>query len=120
MRQVFNILSNSSEIMKITLGFGSNLNINKNFNKKIRWGLVLGLILFLEALGVVCQKMHARELNIKYYQLIAAQEALNTEWSQLLIEQQTWGSSVYIEQAAQDYLNMNFPKAQDVRIVDQN
>lgn len=79
--------------------------------------IFLSVILFLESLWVVTQKCHARALNIQYYQLVAQQENLNNEWSQLLIEQGTWGSSAYIEQAAQNYLDMQFPKPQDMRII---
>lgn len=79
--------------------------------------LFLSFILFLEALWAVHQKVHARSLDIQYFQLIAQQQSINAQWTQLLIEQGTWGSSAYIEQAAQNYLNMQFPKAQDTRIV---
>jgi cell division protein FtsL len=81
--------------------------------------IFLSLILFLESLWVINQKCHARILNIQYYQLLAQQDFLNSEWSQLLIEQGAFGSSAHIEQAAQDYLNMDAPKPQDMRIVKQ-
>ncbi len=79
--------------------------------------IIFSLILFLESLWAVSQKCHARALNIQYYQLVSQQDNLNNQWSQLLIEQGTWGSSAYIEQAAQNYLDMQFPKPQDTRIV---
>ena len=79
--------------------------------------LFLGLVLFLESLWVIYQKTQARSLNIEYYQVIAAQDSLNNQWTQLLIEEGTWGSSAYIEQAAQNYLDMQFPKPQDTRII---
>lgn len=81
--------------------------------------IFLSLILFLESLWVISQKCHARALNIQYSQLVAQKNFLNGQWSQLLIEQGTFGSSNHIEQAAQDYLNMQSPKPQDVRIVTQ-
>ncbi len=79
--------------------------------------IFLSLILFLESLWVISQKCHARALNIQYSQLVAQTNFLNSQWSQLLIEQGAFGSAAHIEQAAQDYLNMQSPKPQDVRIV---
>lgn len=81
--------------------------------------LILGVALFIQALAVVYVKDKHRYLNILYHAQVKKQNALNGQWSQLLIERGTWGSAAHIERSAEGYLNMQLPKGQDVRIVPQ-
>lgn len=86
-------------------------------NPKALVVILLGVCLFVQALAVVYVKDKHRYLNIRYHNQVKHQQALNAQWSQLLIERGTWGSAAHIEQTAQGYLNMQLPKGQDVRII---
>lgn len=80
--------------------------------------VILGMITFGEALMVVYVKDKHRFLTMTYHHLQKEQRQLDARWSQLLIERGTWGSSAHIEQAAQQYLNMELPKGKTTRIID--
>lgn len=90
---------------------------NTFMNKAAVLIILLGMITFLQALVVVYVKCHYRSEYVQYQSLVKQQDHLKAEWAQLLIEEGTWGSSSRIDQAAQQYLNMQTPKSADVRII---
>lgn len=79
--------------------------------------IFLGMLTFLQALLVVYVKCHYRDQYVQNQALIKEQNHLNAQWTQLLIEEGTLGSSARVEQSAQQYLNMESPQPVDMRIL---
>ncbi len=79
--------------------------------------LLLGLAVFISALGVVFTQHHARQLFVGWQGLQDARDELNVEWGRLQLEQSTWSTHGRIETVARDKLNMQIPPAGAVVIV---
>jgi len=77
---------------------------------------ISGLI-FFSAISVVYYKHLSRQLFAQLQRLQAEQEALQIEWSQLLLEQGTWGSDARVERLATERLKMIIPKPKDVVVI---
>jgi cell division protein FtsL len=78
---------------------------------------ILGGLVFISALGVVYHKHLSRQL---FTQLQAQQQeidALQIEWSQLLLEQGTWVSDARVERIAREHLQMVLPEPNEVKVI---
>ncbi len=78
------------------------------------FGFVLG-----SAILLVYSKHQSRKLFVELQQLKHEVDALNTEWSQLQLEQSAWSGHGRIERVARKRLTMIMPNSSDVVFVRQ-
>lgn len=76
--------------------------------------LALALVVLVSALGVVYAKHRARMLFAETQRLEQDKEALQTEWGQLLLEQNLWGEHSRIERVARNRLGMELPERKSI------
>jgi len=85
--------------------------------------LVVVTILFslflTSAIVLVYSKHQSRKLFVELQQLRHQVDALNTEWSQLQLEQSAWSGHGRIERIARNKLSMVMPESGDVVFVKQ-
>ena len=85
--------------------------------------LVIVTLLFSFVLGsailLVYSKHQSRKLFVDLQQLKHEVDALNTEWSQLQLEQSAWSGHGRIERVARKRLTMVVPDSSDVVFVRQ-
>ena len=83
--------------------------------------LIMVTFLFSMLLGsailLIYSKHQSRKLFVELQPLNYQVDALNTEWSQLQLEQSTWSGHGRIERIARNRLSMVMPKAGDVVFV---
>jgi cell division protein FtsL len=84
---------------------------------------LLLMILLLVAIGVsgfsvIYVKNDERQLYSQLQQLDNERNHLQVEHGQLLLEQSSWASPSRIQQVAERQLNMHYPTARDVVIID--
>jgi cell division protein FtsL len=75
--------------------------------------LLLGVLLLatlMSAVGVVQAKHESRALMNELQQLRVEQDRLDTEWSQLQLEESAWANHGRLEQVARDRLGMREPE----------
>ena len=80
----------------------------------VLFGMVLG-----SAILLIYSKHQSRKLFVKLVQLRYEVDALNTEWSQLQLEQSAWSGHGRIERVARNRLSMVTPESGDVVFVKQ-
>lgn len=78
------------------------------------FGMVLG-----SAVLLVYSKHQSRKLFVELQQLKYQVDSLNTEWSQLQLEQSAWSGHGRIERVARDRLSMVMPEPDEVVFVKQ-
>jgi len=78
------------------------------------FGCVLG-----SAILLVYSKHQSRKLFVELQQLKHEVDGLNTEWSQLQLEQSAWSGHGRIERVARKRLTMVMPNSSDVIFVRQ-
>ncbi len=78
--------------------------------------LLLAMVL-LSALVVVQMRHETRQRFVVLQQLQAQRDALNVEWSQLLLEEGAWSQHRRVEQLARTQLGMNVPDPRQVAAV---
>lgn len=71
-------------------------------------GLLLGTL--ISAVGVVQAKHESRALMNELQQLRVEQDRLDSEWSQLQLEESAWANHGRIEQIARERLGMREPE----------
>ena len=76
------------------------------------FGLVLGSSILL-----IYSKHQSRKVFVELQQLNYQVDALNTEWSQLQLEQSAWSGHGRIERIARNRLSMVIPEPADVVFV---
>ena len=85
--------------------------------------LIVVTLLFSLLLGsailLVYSKHQSRKLFVELQQLKYEVDALNTEWSQLQLEQSAWSGHGRIERIARKQLSMVMPVSDDVVFVKQ-
>jgi cell division protein FtsL len=85
--------------------------------------LVVATLLFslvlASAILLVYSKHQSRKLFVELEQLRYQVDALNTEWSQLQLEQSAWSGHGRIERVARKRLSMVMPESVDVVFVQQ-
>jgi cell division protein FtsL len=80
--------------------------------------LLFSLVL-ASAILLVYSKHQSRKLFVELEQLRHQVDALNTEWSQLQLEQSAWSGHGRIESVARERLSMVMPESADVVFVKQ-
>jgi cell division protein FtsL len=78
------------------------------------FGMVLG-----SAILLIYSKHQSRKIFVELQQLNYQVDALNTEWSQLQLEQSAWSGHGRIERIARNRLSMVMPEPADVVFVKQ-
>ena len=78
---------------------------------------ILFFVLILCALSLVTSQHKARKLYIELQQQQESSKQLDTEWSQLQLEQSTWAMHSRLEQVAGDLLHMHVPDNKHIQIV---
>lgn len=71
--------------------------------------LLLGLVIMVQALGVIYTKQSRRTLHAKLQSLYATRDKLQIEWSKLLLEQGTWQAETRVDKIAREQLGMVVP-----------
>ena len=82
-----------------------------------RLNFILFFVLILCALSLVTSQHKARKLYVELQQQQEASKSLDTEWSQLQLEQSTWAMHSRLEQVAGDLLHMHVPDNRHIQIV---
>lgn len=88
-------------------------------NRRVLAFAVAGLwcAVLASAAGVVYVKHEARSLFVELEKLSAERDRLNIEWGRLQLEQSAWSTHGFVEQVANQKLQMTIPSATEVRIV---
>lgn len=81
--------------------------------------LLLGVLVFVTALGVVYSKHQSRKLFVQLEMLHEVRDEWNVAWGQLQLEQSTWGTHGRIEKIARNKLDMRIPTPGEVVLVKQ-
>ncbi|HLF98617.1 MAG TPA: cell division protein FtsL [Methylococcaceae bacterium] len=76
--------------------------------------LFLAALVAISAIGVVYAKHRARVLFVEVQKLEQEIEALQTEWGQLRLEQNTWAEHGRIERIARSRLGMEMPERKSI------
>jgi cell division protein FtsL len=74
----------------------------------------IGMSLLLSSVGIVYVKHSTRQMFGELHQLQAARDQLNTEWTQLLLEQGTLTTDGRVDAIAHQALKMRTPKPRDM------
>ena len=82
-----------------------------------RLNFILFFVLILCALSLVTSQHKARKLYFELQQQQDGSKQLETEWSQLQLEQSTWAMHSRLEQVAGDLLHMHVPDNKHIQIV---
>jgi len=82
-----------------------------------RLNLILFAVLILSSLSLVTSQHKSRKLIFELLQQQETAKFLNTEWSQLQLEQGTWAMHSRLEQVASDLLHMHVPDTKHIQIV---
>lgn len=80
---------------------------------------VLFSLVLASAILLVYSKHQSRKLFVELQQLKYQVDALNTEWSQLQLEQSAWSGHGRIERIARKRLSMVMPESSEVVFVQQ-
>ena len=76
-------------------------------------------LVLASAILLVYSKHQSRKYFVELQQLKHQVDALNTEWSQLQLEQSAWSGHGRIERVARQRLSMVMPESDDVVFVKQ-
>ena len=76
-------------------------------------------LLLSSAILLIYSKHQSRKLFVQLQQLKVEVDALNTEWSQLQLEQSAWSGHGRIESIARERLSMVMPESDGVVFVKQ-
>ena len=91
-------------------------------NERQRILMVVTLLFSLvlaSAILLIYSKHQSRKVFVQLQQLKVEVDALNTEWSQLQLEQSAWSGHGRIESIARERLSMVMPEPDDVVFVRQ-
>ena len=80
---------------------------------------VLFSLVLASAILLVYSKHQSRKVFVELQQLKREVDSLNTEWSQLQLEQSAWSGHGRIEQVARKKLSMVMPESDNVVFVKQ-
>lgn len=80
---------------------------------------VLFALVLTSAILLVYSKHQSRKVFVELQQLKRTVDSLNTEWSQLQLEQSAWSGHGRIEQVARKKLSMVMPESDSVVFVKQ-
>ncbi|WP_136248576.1 cell division protein FtsL [Halomonas borealis] len=83
--------------------------------------LLLNVVLLVACLGaalaVIATSHHTRGQYAQLQQLEREHQQLQTEWSQLLLEESAWSSPSRIERLANERLEMRLPDIDEVEVI---
>ncbi len=79
--------------------------------------IILSVMVFISAIGVVYNKHQSRQLFAQLQRLQHEVESLQVEWGQLLLEQGTWSSDARVERIARERLHMKLPEPNEVMVI---
>lgn len=82
-----------------------------------RLNLILFAVLIVSSLSLVTSQHKSRKLIFELQQQQETAKFLNTEWTQLQLEQGTWAMHSRLEQVASDLLHMHVPDTKHIQIV---
>ncbi|MFI4937758.1 MAG: cell division protein FtsL [Candidatus Berkiellales bacterium] len=87
-----------------------------------QWATTMGVgllssFVFFSAMSVIYHKHASRQLFMRLQQLQQEVESLQVEWSQLLLEQGTWGTGARVERIARERLQMTLPEPNEVVVI---
>jgi len=86
-----------------------------------RWHIVILAVLYISIIGmaitVAGNRHHARQLFIELQQLEKKQVQLNSNWSELVLEQSTRLNQGHVEQEARGKLDMQKPTAEGIKVI---
>lgn len=82
-----------------------------------RLNLILFAVLIVSSLSLVTSQHKSRKLIFELQQQQETAKFLNTEWTQLQLEQGTWAMHSRLEQVASDLLRMHVPDTKHIQIV---
>ena len=91
-------------------------------NERQRILMVVTLLFSLvlaSAILLIYSKHQSRKIFVELQQLKAEVDALNTEWSQLQLEQSAWSGHGRIERIARERLSMVMPESDSMVFVKQ-
>ena len=83
----------------------------------VRINLLLLLVVVACALGVITAQHQSRKLFVELEGERAMAQKLDTEWTQLQIEQGTWATNKRVEAVASRTLGMRAPDASNTIVV---
>lgn len=75
---------------------------------------IIGISLMTSGVGIVYVKHASRQMFSELNQLEVKRDALNNEWTQLLLEQSTLATDGRVDKIAHQTLNMHTPKPNEV------
>lgn len=82
---------------------------------------ILVVLLMISVLGSAIAIVYTQHLNRSLHIQLQRQDdirdTLHIEWSQLLLEQATYGSDLRVERVAQQRLNMITPKSEQIMVI---
>ena len=76
-------------------------------------------LVLASAILLIYSKHQSRKIFVELQQLKAEVDALNTEWSQLQLEQSAWSGHGRIERIARERLSMVMPESDSMVFVKQ-
>lgn len=79
---------------------------------------ILLVIAFLSGVMVVVEKDTYRQKFILLHALQKQHVQYKTKWSQLILEESTWGALPRVDRIATETLNMTVPKAKQMKILE--
>ncbi len=82
-----------------------------------RLNIILLMVLIVVSLGAVTAQHKARKMYFELEQEQNATKQYGVEWSQLQLEQSTWGNPARIEKIATDTLKMEVPDSKRIQLV---
>lgn len=76
--------------------------------------VLTAVLAFYSAIELVIHRHESRRLFVELQELRRAEQNLNREWGQLLLEQATWGTHSRVEELAAQELGMTVPDGRRV------
>jgi cell division protein FtsL len=86
---------------------------NNRWKETVLLGFI-GTSLMTTSLSIVYVKYATRQMFSELSQLQSSRDALNNEWTQLLLEQSTLATDGRVDRMANEKLNMHPPQSKDV------
>ncbi len=99
--------------------YGSDTLLQVFLSKRLFLVIVLSFAVFASGLAVVYSKDLNRRLFMGLQNEQMTQDALQTEYGQLLLEQSTWSTQARVQQIAENQLQMQVPDARNVVLISQ-
>ncbi len=86
-------------------------------NHRVAGWMILILLVFISAQGVVYTKHVSRRLYMELQGLQTARDNLEMEWQKLQLEQSTWATHPRVERQARGRLDMQLPLQEQIVVI---